>query len=186
MEETVRERKKQLRKEVSALLKALPEAYRRAASAEITQAVLASPEYRSAKSVFLYIAMATEPDTAELIRKALADGKTVCVPKCIGKGEMLAVRIKNTDDLAPGAYGILEPIDCSETVEPSAPDLILVPCVSASKDGKRLGHGAGYYDRFLEGNANKTLCLCFQRALRDDIPMDANDVYMRRVIFDTK
>jgi 5-formyltetrahydrofolate cyclo-ligase len=184
MEETVHARKKQLRREVSALLKALPEAYRKAASTEIARQVLATPEYRNAKSVFLYIAMPTEPDTTEIIRHAFADGKTVCVPKCISKTEMLAVRIKNTEALAPGAYGILEPADCTETLEAEDIDLILVPCVSASKDGSRLGHGAGYYDRFLEGNTDKTLCLCFQRALRDDIPMDANDVPIHRVISD--
>lgn len=184
MEETVRERKKQLRREISALLKALPEPYRKAAGESITKQVLALPEYRAARSVFLYIAMPTEPDTAAIVRAALFDGKDVYVPKCMSKTEMSAVRIKSTDDLAPGAYGILEPVDCSETIEPDALDLILVPCVSASKDGRRLGHGAGYYDRFLEGNADKTVCLCFSKALSDDIPTDANDVPMRRVIFD--
>ena len=182
METSVRERKKQVRKEVSALLRTLPEAYKAAASAGIGEKVLASKEYREAETVFLYIAMPTEPDTGAILAAALADGKTVCVPKCIGKHEMLAVRIHGADDLAPGAYGILEPVDCSETIEPAAIDLILVPCVSASRDGRRLGHGAGYYDRFLEGNADKTLCLCFRKAMRDDIPTDEYDVRMRRVI----
>lgn len=185
MELSLHERKKQLRKAVSAILRALPDAYKTAASESIANLVLALPEYRNALSVFLYVAMPTEPDTGAILAAALADGKTVCVPKCIGKHEMLAVRIRSTDDLAPGAYGILEPVDCSETIEPAAIDLILVPCVSASRDGRRLGHGAGYYDRFLEGNADKTLCLCFRKAMRDDIPMEENDVYMHRVICDT-
>lgn len=184
METTVRERKKQMRKEVSAALKALPEAYKTAASREICEAVLASHEYREARRVFLYIAMQTEPDTAEIIRQALRDGKTVCVPKCIGKHDMLAVRIRSADDLVPGAYGIPEPADCSETLEAEELDLILVPCVSASRDGRRLGHGAGYYDRFLEGGADKTLCLCYRKAMREDVPTDENDVCMRRVVFD--
>ena len=176
------EQKKQLRKAVSAQLKTLPLAYRTAASETIQDRVLETPEYRQAQRIFLYLHMPTEPDTDRIIRQAIADGKVVCVPKCTSKTEMIAVRIRSFDALAPGAYGILEPLDCSETVEPDAIDLILVPCVSASEDGKRLGHGAGYYDRFLKGNAQKTICLCFGQAMRPNIPTDENDVPMHRVI----
>lgn len=182
--ESVRDRKKTLRRIVAQILKALPEEYRVSASANIQDQVLASEEYRRAERIFLYIAMPTEPDTGRIIERALSDGKEVYVPKCVSKTEMIAVRIRSTDDLKPGAYGILEPQDCSETIEANEPDLIIVPCVSASKDGKRLGHGAGYYDRFLKGNADKTLCLCFEKVLTPDIPMDENDVFMHRVIFD--
>lgn len=182
--ESTHEQKKALRKSVATRVKLLPGAYRAAASRSISEQVLASDEYRAAQRVFLYIGMPTEPDTAAIIEQALKDGKDVFVPKCVSKTEMLAVRIRSTDDLLPGAYGIPEPVDCSETIEPDAIDLILVPCVSAWKDGRRLGHGAGYYDRFLKGNAEKTLCLCFRKALSPDIPMDENDVYMHRVIFD--
>ena len=182
--EDIRERKKALRKSVTTRVKLLPGAYRAAASRSIAEQVLASGEYRAAKRIFLYIGMPTEPDTAGIIEAALSDGKDVYVPKCISRTEMLAVRIKSTADLVPGAYGIPEPVDLSETIGPDTIDLILVPCVSAWTDGRRLGHGAGYYDRFLKGNADKTLCLCFRKALSPDIPTDENDVRMHRVIFD--
>lgn len=182
MRSDLQEQKKQLRKQISALLKTLPEAYRAAASERISDRVLSSRMYRDAKRIFAFISMPTEPDTGRIIAQALADGKAVYVPKCIGKAEMLAVRIRSTNELERGAYGILEPKDCSETAGPDALDLILVPCVSASKDGRRLGHGAGYYDRFLAGNADKTVCLCFKKAMCETIPMDENDVFVRRVI----
>lgn len=182
--ESIHEKKKALRKSVTTRVKLLPGAYRAAASCSIAKQVLTSEEYRAAKRIFLYIGMPTEPDTAGIIEAALSDGKDVYVPKCIRRTEMLAVRIKSTADLVPGAYGIPEPTDLSETIEPDAIDLILVPCVSAWTDGRRLGHGAGYYDRFLAGGADKTLCLCFRKALSPDIPTDENDVRMHRVIFD--
>ncbi len=182
MNEEIRIQKKQLRREIAARVRALPQTVREQASEAIRRRVLALPEYAAAGSLFLYIAMPTEPDTRGILERALRDGKRVYVPKCIGKGEMLAVRIRGLDDLAPGAYGILEPVDCSETAEPSALDLILVPCVAASPDGKRLGHGAGFYDRFLEHNADKTVCLCFSAALSDAIPTEPTDVPMRRVV----
>ena len=182
--ESIHEQKKALRKSVTMQVKLLPGSYRAAASRSIAEQVLSSEEYRSAKRIFLYIGMPTEPDTAGIIEAALLDGKDVYVPKCVSKTEMLAVRIKSTADLVPGAYGIPEPTDLSETIGPDAIDLILAPCVSAWTDGRRLGHGAGYYDRFLKGNADKTLCLCFRKALSPDIPTDENDVRMHRVLFD--
>jgi 5-formyltetrahydrofolate cyclo-ligase len=181
---SVSDRKKALRKTIRARANALPESYRAAASDAIQRKVLESAEYRAAGSVFPYVAMPTEPDTRRIIERALSDGKRVYVPKCVSKTEMLAVRIKSVDDLQPGAYGIPEPVDCSETAAPNELDLILVPCVSASKDGKRLGHGAGYYDRFLAESGGTTLCLCFRETMSDAIPTDENDVRMHRVICD--
>ena len=60
--ESVRDRKKTLRKSVAQILKALPEEYRVSASANIQDQVLASEEYRRAERIFLYIAMPTEPE----------------------------------------------------------------------------------------------------------------------------
>ena len=61
-------------------------------------------------------------------------------------------------------------------------DLMLVPCVCASLDGKRLGHGAGYYDRFLAEKAEHAVCLCFHRMIRDDIPITDNDAIIPMVL----
>ena len=177
--------KKKLRKEIAARVRALPLSARERASAEIARQVLQLPEYRDAASIFLYIAMPTEPDTRAILTQALSDGKRVYVPKCVGDHDMLAVRVSGMDALRPGAYGIWEPQDCSETAEADALDLLIVPCVAASVDGRRLGHGKGYYDRFLAGGARKTVCLCFAAALCDAIPTEPTDVKMHRVVFET-
>ena len=178
--------KAQIRRRIAAQLKTMPESERAAASESICGQVLASDAYLRAQRIFLFISMPTEPDTSRIIEHALARGKSVYVPKCISKTEMLAVRIRSMEELKPGAYGIPEPRNCSETTDADALDLILVPCVAAAPDGRRLGHGAGYYDRFLKGNEDKTVCLCFSEALCDAIPMDENDVFMHRVITDRK
>lgn len=182
MNEDLRAQKKQLRRATKARVEALPPEVRKAASDAIQRRVLSLPAYAAASSIFLYIAMPTEPDTRAILSRALSDGKRVYVPKCVSKTEMLAVRIRSEADLAPGAYGIPEPIDCTETTGPDALDLLIVPCVAASEDGKRLGHGAGYYDRFLTQSGCRTVCLCFAAALCDDIPTEPTDVRMHLVI----
>ena len=61
-------------------------------------------------------------------------------------------------------------------------DLIIVPCLAAGRNGERLGHGGGYYDRFLASSTGKTVCLCFKRNILDEIPLDEHDVMMNLII----
>ena len=181
MSSSVHADKKQLRKSLLSHQKSLPDHYIETAGKRIEEYILASPLYQQAESIFVYVSMPEEPSTSRIIQAALEDGKRVCVPKCWGK-EMLAVRISCVDQLIPGAYGIPEPQDFSDTITADGLDLIIVPCVAASPDGRRLGHGAGYYDRFLSGKHGKTVCLCFEKMLCSEIPMNEYDCFMDCVV----
>lgn len=180
--ESVQEGKKRLRSVMRARQRELPEEYIRAAGESIQDRVLASERYKAADSIFVYISMENEPSTRRILRQALEDGKKVCVPKCTGRTEMLAVRIRGMDGMIPGAFGIPEPRDAAETAAAEELDLILVPCLAAAPDGRRLGHGAGYYDRFLQKPAESMICLCFSRMLTDDIPVQETDIIIPAVI----
>ena len=140
--------KKELRKVLLTRQKGLPEAYVSEAGDAIQARVLALPEYAAARKIFLYVSLPREPGTDRILRHALANGKEVYVPKCVRR-EMLAVRIRGREELTPGTLGIPEPRAIQETCAAADFDLILVPCVSAWRDGRRLGHGGGYYDRYL-------------------------------------
>lgn len=175
------EKKRQLRKMLAARRQSLTEDYLSAAGESIQDQILASAAYRNAESIFVYVSLPREPSTGRILSRALAEGKKVYVPKCTGK-EMLAVRLRAGDPLVPGLFGIPEPENASETVPADQLDLILVPCLSASRDGRRLGHGGGYYDRFLKANPEKAVCLCFSRMICPDIPMTAEDVCIPQVI----
>ncbi len=140
--------------------------------------MLAGAQWDAAESVFLYVSMWAEPDTRALLEDALAAGKRVYVPLCCPDRVMKAVRIRSTEALRPGMCGIPEPFDQTETASAGELDLLLVPCLTASRDGKRLGHGAGYYDRFLSGGHGITMCLCYEALLTETIPTDAHDVRM--------
>ena len=180
-QERIAQGKKNLRRRMRERQKELPEAYVALAGEKIQEKILSMPAYAAARRVFLYVSMPKEPSTRRILRHALDSGKEVYVPKCSG-GQMLSVRIRNLEDLRPGALGIPEPEDASETGTAEEMDLILVPCLSASADGRRLGHGAGYYDRFLGKPLGQTVCLCFEAMLCTDIPTDCHDVGMAQVI----
>lgn len=174
--------KKRLRREAAELVSNLSPNILKEASARITDRVLSSPLYRQAASIFVYVSTEKEPDTRALIEDAWKTGKKVYVPKCYGQGRMDAVRVFGWDDLAPGAYGIPEPISAPTEFPFPSIDLAVVPCVRATTDGRRLGHGAGYYDRFLQAHPMPCLCLCFYALLLDDLPAGPLDVPMDAVV----
>lgn len=178
----IQEKKKQLRQKMKQMQNSLTETYIDDASKTIQERIIRLPKYKEADSIFVYVSTPREPQTVLLIETALKEGKKVYVPKCINSTEMLAVRIDSFEELKPGMMGLLEPEHITNIQDADRMDLILVPCLCASLDGRRLGHGAGCYDRFLEGCHNDLYCLCFQKMLSDEIVMDENDLYMTEVI----
>ena len=179
-----RAEKQRVRQEAQAASAGLTEAYRREASREITRQVLALPSWKQAGTVMAYWSMPTEPDTRELMRAALREGKTLLLPRCLDRTQMTAIPVEDPDALKPGILGIPEPELPGSGAAIPEPDLILVPCVAASPRGARLGHGAGYYDRFLAEHPGRTVCLCFRALLRADLPMEETDIVMDLVISD--
>ena len=172
--------KKELRSEIKTVLESLPFSYLEKAGEKIESAVISSEIFRKSEYVFIYVNTPKEPSTSKIITAALNCGKKVYVPKCVDKGIMIPVRINSLSDLVPGAYNIPEPV-VSDDEGAGKITLAIVPCVSASRDGRRLGHGGGYYDRFLENSNIFKLCICFEELINDNIPVSEFDVRMNAV-----
>ena len=82
---------------------------------------------------------------------------------------MIAVQIKSMDDLAPGAYGILEP---KNPVESDVKfDFMLVPGLCFDKNKYRIGYGGGFYDRFIDkiGEDSYKVSIVYDFQLVDDL-----------------
>ena len=62
--------------------------------------------------------------------------------------------------------------------------MAVIPCVGADKEGHRLGHGAGFYDRFLRGTRFPKIMICYRKLLLDKVPIEEHDIFMDRVIYD--
>ena len=74
----------------------------------MAQALFSLPQWQRAGAVLAFAAMPDEPDTAEILRRALADGKRLLLPRVRSKTEMDWVEIPALCLLRPGAFGIQE------------------------------------------------------------------------------
>lgn len=149
-------------------------------------AFLALPEVERARTVLLFWGVGWEPDTSGVLKELLRRGKTVALPRCLPGRRMEARRVAGPGDLRPGAYQIPEPGEGCPVVERDALDLILTPNLCCDRLGYRLGRGAGYYDRYLEGYAGDTVALCPQARLQEELPRDEYDRPVGLVLTETQ
>lgn len=63
-----------------------------------------------------------------------------------------------------------------------SPSVFIVPGLSFSKDGRRLGRGKGFYDRYLENKDVFKIGVCSEAQLSDEIEIQEHDVLMDVVI----
>lgn len=170
--------KQKLRTQLAAQMTALEAEYRKNADKKIFDTIAGLPMWAASQTVFVYISVANEPDTRRLIALALQQGKRVCVPRCGGPGAMHARQLLHMNELHIGAYGIPEPDATAPLVLPEELDLVIVPCLACDKQGNRLGHGAGYYDRYLKQTSAHKVCLCYGSMLQQALPVTTHDVAM--------
>jgi 5-formyltetrahydrofolate cyclo-ligase len=188
----LRERKQELRDAALRRRRSIARGKLSALSKHVEENLLSLKEYRDAKLVVSYCAKDDEVQTRDIIERALADRKRVAVIATEVRSKTLRFHEISSfaDDLAPGAFGILEPKPGKTSqVSIEDADVVLVPLVAWDEEGHRLGYGAGYFDRALVGADSTTkvgLALESQRlrhipASRHDIPLDVI-VTERRVV----
>lgn len=159
--------------------RALTEAQIVHASEELTQALLAHPLYRSAKTLYAYLSYNQEVRTEAIIRRALAEGKQVAVPKVCGD-EMRFLLLEGATPIVLGYKGIPEPADGREANDKDA--LVLMPGLAFDRAGHRMGYGGGFYDRFLAKEPHPTVALCYDFQLLPHLPTEAHDIPVDAVL----
>ncbi len=161
------------RRQAQAARRAMSEEERRSADETICRRLLELPALQQARTVLSYRALPEEADLSALHRQLLARGVRLCFPVSLGRGRMEAWE---PGDWKQGRYGIWEPDrENSRKVEPEEIDLVLAPCVGFDARLDRLGHGAGYYDRYLPLCRGEAVAVAFECQRLPRVAADAND-----------
>lgn len=134
-----------------------------------------------AKVILAYYSLPDEVDTHTLIQELVAEGKTVLLPKVLDDTTMELRQYAGPQDLSEGAYHIMEPMG-APFKDFSQIDVALIPGLAFDTNGHRLGRGKGYYDRFLTAFTGKTIGVCFDFQKVAEVPVDAHDVAVDRVV----
>jgi 5-formyltetrahydrofolate cyclo-ligase len=181
-----REAKKAIREQAHANRKA--QENKEPLSERICETFIAQPEFAAAETVMVYIDVRTEVKTRQHLPKLLAGDKRIVVPYCVD-GELELFLLENMDELEIGMYKILEPkVELRDVpakkIDVEELDLVMVPGVAFDARGARMGHGMGYYDKLLEHARPDAplIALAFECQLFPEIPTDAHDVYMDKII----
>lgn len=155
-------------------------------SARIKKLLFGLSEFTRAKTIAFYVAKqaSREVETEEMIKESLMAGKRVLVP-IVDKAarKILFSELRDYDsELAPGAFGILEPKPlCRRLVPTAESDLMIVPALVFDLQGHRLGYGGGYYDRLLRELASikpslPFVGLAYELQVVDKLPKTSRDV----------
>lgn len=163
----IRQYKNELRENIKNERRNMPPEDKKKLDSGVARNVFKLYQYRSAKTIMVYVSTAIEVDTYEIIKGAWADGKKVAVPRCIpGTRFMDFHYITSFDDLKPGTFSVLEPDSSLPTVTDFNGCLMLLPALSIDYLGFRLGYGKGYYDRYMSKFTGACAGICYTSDIR--------------------
>ncbi|XP_034244496.1 5-formyltetrahydrofolate cyclo-ligase [Thrips palmi] len=173
-------------------------------SQQVLRKLLQHPSYVRSTSVAVFLSTAAEVDTRPVLAALFSSGKACFVPRyAYGKAakertakglpgmEMVLLRdMQDFEALPTTPWGIPQPAMDEPRHQPGQGglpplDLVLMPGVGFTTRGDRLGHGMGFYDKFLAAlPAPKpaTIALAFREQVVDELPTTDRDYTVDAVL----
>ncbi len=179
--------KEDLREQMLYKLKILDQKEKERRNARIKERLLSEAKFKNANYIMSYVSKPYEVDTWEIIKCSLEMGKKVAVPYVLKEERvMLPALILDPQELILGPYGVHQPHpDNIRQVDLSQIEIILVPGIAFDKAGNRLGHGKGYFDRFLRNIPSRihSIGLAYEFQILQSLPVSPNDVPVSALIY---
>lgn len=179
----LQKRKQELRTKMLAMRRALSTEIIEDWSASLVKQIISLQEYKSARRIMAFLAMKGEANLDWFIQYALQEGKEIYIPVCKQNRQMEAGRLTDMNHFQKGSMGLRNLPDGYSVLCPEELDLVLIPAVACSPDYKRLGMGAGYYDRFLSRiSYEKRVAVIWDFQMTDLIPVEPHDEKVAKIV----
>ena len=184
-------KKSELRREMKARRKGMTAAEKSAADAAICEKLKARSDIGkmvdspgNGLQLAVYLASPDEINIDPFIEYMLRAGVEVVAPRWNGKTYDLA-KLKGLDEknLRRGPMGIREACD-ADFVEPKEVYAWIIPGLAFTRDGKRLGYGGGWYDRFLASAPKDAVKIgvAYSFQILDDLPAEPHDIALTGIV----
>ncbi|XP_068620257.1 5-formyltetrahydrofolate cyclo-ligase isoform X2 [Battus philenor] len=181
-----------IREQVAARIAALSTEEKKRQSKIVYEKIINHPSYQKAKNVAIFMSTDQEVDTAPMIANIKAKGGSAFIPQYAG-GKMRMLKLETGDETAMPLtrHGIQQHTkdQIREDALDAGLDLIIAPGVAFTRNGGRVGHGGGYYDKYITNlrqnpaTAPKVVAIGFNCQVLDEVPMDPQDQKVDDVVF---
>lgn len=135
--------------------------------------------YKESAHVGAYLPIHNEVDVTPLYQSS---DKNFYVPVISSQNSMTFYSYTSSSTLIKNRYGILEPdTNLASQIHFDCLDCLIIPLIAFDAKKNRLGHGAGFYDRYLSHYNNTakkpvTIGVGYDNQKIDCIPTDAWDI----------
>ena len=180
-------KKAEIRKETLEKLRSQSSFDRTRKSAEVKKKLFNDSAFNSSPSIMFYVSKDYEVDTLGMITEALKQKKRIIIPvTSVVEKKIIPSEIKNPEvELEKGPFGIKQPKkEYMKPVPVDDIDMVITPGIAFDESGNRIGHGMGFYDRFLKTLSPPTLTigLAFDFQILKKVPTLSADVPVQRII----
>jgi 5-formyltetrahydrofolate cyclo-ligase len=133
---------------------------------------------RVVRAVAVYDAQAFEVPLADFVLELSSRGVQCVYPRVVKGTRELVFHHVADDQWAKGPFGIREPALNAPVRAVKDIDVFIVPGVAFTRDGRRIGRGAGYYDSTLalRNPQAQTVGVAFECNVVEQLPTEPHDV----------
>ena len=137
------------------------------------QHLLDSKEIKSAEVLASYYSYGSEPDTSELNKSLIQNGKTLLLPRRLADNDLDWIIWSGKDEDLEIDGNLKSPKGESFKGEI---DVVIVPALHVDRQGNRLGQGGGSYDRALAKLNSWKVALVYSGELTSEsLPIESFD-----------
>jgi len=177
----IAEQKRQLRRIYRNLRKELGDNARKEASLSICSWIESWPVFQNSSVILTYMPMRNEVDLTRLLE--YQPSKRWVLPRIIPEeNHRMVFHLYQPGRLIHHRFGMEEPAPDLPLIPDEEIQLALVPGLAFDRQGRRLGYGGGYFDRFLGSFQGTSLGVTFQALLLDQLPWGGRDVPVQWIV----